>query len=735
MTKPKTQWRSGDAGSTGGALHDPSSRADARTSPQKVPANLRIVCDDAGAIRLEATEFGGEGKPALRKFGMTAYTGGAMRLDGWQHPVVVDLAGMRVPRKSRPILKDHDRGHIVGHTSDIQVSETSLMVSGVISGVGSVAQEIIATSENGFPWQASIGASADKVVFIPQGKSAQANGREFTGPVFVARKSTLGEVSFVALGADDSTEARVAALGVVEPGDGMESGAPGEFELWAAASGISIEGLGADNALGLRHVFERESRRDMEDGMHKGAQAVGVETIGSDGGAEAADDTGPSLVERLRAEIARETRRVIAIRRICAGRHPALEAQAIEEGWEENRVELAVLRSERPGTPAIHTSRPACAQKKTLEAAVCLSVGLDPKKLLADYGERTLDAAHPLRNIGLKELVAECARMEGMDIPHVFGDGTATIRAGFSTVSLPGILENVMNKVLLAAYENTPLAALDLCSVGTVTDFKEISRYRLLGTGGFEQVAPDGELKHGKLSEQKYSNRADTYGQMLMLTRQDIVNDDLSAFMGIPEQMGRSGAEVIDHLFFTLLLANPNNFLGAGNGNYLAGADTNFGPDSLTQAKTLFRKQKAGPGTQARDQRPINIRPEILLVPVEVETDAELLMGSAQLMMDGFGTKTKIPVDNPHRNKYRVLSAPHLSDSYYTGSSGKAWYLFANPAVLAAFEIVFLNGRRTPVIERVESAPNTLGMGFRSYIDVGVSTVDPRGAVKVKGEA
>lgn len=95
--------------------------------------------------------------------------------------------------------------------------------------------------------------------------------------------------------------------------------------------------------------------------------------------------------------------------------------------------------------------------------------------------------------------------MEGIDVPRVFGDGTATIRAGFSTMSLPSILENVMNKTLLAAYTNTPIAAFDLCSVGTVSDFKEVSRYRLLGTGGFEQVAPDGELKHGKLSEQNYA--------------------------------------------------------------------------------------------------------------------------------------------------------------------------------------------------------------------------------------
>ncbi len=77
---------------------------------------------------------------------------------------------------------------------------------------------------------------------------------------------------------------------------------------------------------------------------------------------------------------------------------------------------------------------------------------------------------------------------------------------------------------------------------------------------------------------------------------------------------------------------------------------------------------------------------------------------------------------------------PHLSDPYYQGASAAAWYLFANPNVLPAFEIVFLNARRTPVIERVEMPPNTLGMGFRSYIDFGVNSQDHRAAVKVTGE-
>ncbi|TVQ58676.1 MAG: hypothetical protein EA377_00015 [Phycisphaerales bacterium] len=631
------------------------------------------------------------------------------------------------------------------------VTDRELLVTGVASGGNQVAEQVVNSSRNGFPWQASIGASADEVVFVPKGKEAVANGRNVPGPVYVAKKTTLNEISFVALGADRNTNARVAA------GASGTSGASGgggqstsrtennsmEFETWLEAQGFDPEKLSDEQRTSLEKLFEASSPGNSPaPASGKSGDSSSGAASQSNGQANASAATGGELqtaISSMRAEYVADLNRIQAIQDICSGggdEHRAIASKAIAEGWNTVKTELEVLRASRPKAPypgLSGGSKPF--SQNTLEAAACLSAGLDENELTKDYGEKTMDAAHPLRHIGLRELVAECARLEGHDVPRIFGDGTETIRAGFSTMSLPGILENVMHKTMLAAYRNTAIAAFDLCSVGSVSDFKEITRYRLLGTGGFEKVAPDGELKHGKLDEQKYTNKADTYGQILTLTRHDIINDDLGAFMDIPRQMGRSGAESIDDLFFTLLLSNPASFFSTGNKNYLTGVDTAFGPDSLTVAKTLFRKQKAGPGNKAKDQKPINIRPELLVVPVEVETDAELLMGSAQIMIDGSDSQTKIPTDNPHRRKYRVISVPHLSDDYYTGASGKAWYLFANPSVVPAFELVFLNGRRTPTIERIETAPNTLGMGFRGYIDVGVKEQDPRGAVKVKGEA
>ena len=111
-----------------------------------------------------------------------------------------------------------------------------------------------------------------------------------------------------------------------------------------------------------------------------------------------------------------------------------------------------------------------------------------------------------------------------------------------------------------------------------------------------------------------------------MLTRHDIINDDLSAFMDIPRQMGRIGAESIDDLFFTLLLKNPGILL-VGNSNLLTGADTAFGPDSSDRCQDDLPQTEGWSGGKPKDQKPINIRPEFLVVPVELETEAELLMG------------------------------------------------------------------------------------------------------------
>jgi hypothetical protein len=147
----------------------------------------------------------------MPRFSMVAYTGGAMRLGGWRYPVVVDLSGMQIPAQKRPIRMNHDSGLGVGHTESIKVEGGKLLAAGVVSRSTPAAADVVSSGKNGFPWQASIGASSEQTEFVKEGESAAVNGQTFSGPINVVRKSTLGEISFVDLGADGNTSASIAA--------------------------------------------------------------------------------------------------------------------------------------------------------------------------------------------------------------------------------------------------------------------------------------------------------------------------------------------------------------------------------------------------------------------------------------------------------------------------------------------------------------------------------------------
>jgi len=99
----------------------------------------------------------------------------------------------------------------VGHTEEITVVDGQLLAEGIISRGTPFAQEVVLSSRNGFPWQASMGTSVLATEFLPKGESAEVNGQLIEGPASIARKSVIDEISFVPLGADNKTTASVAA--------------------------------------------------------------------------------------------------------------------------------------------------------------------------------------------------------------------------------------------------------------------------------------------------------------------------------------------------------------------------------------------------------------------------------------------------------------------------------------------------------------------------------------------
>jgi len=673
--------------------------------PQTADSRLELTA----TCQIEAEAPPVEGKAPLPRFRMIAYTGGPMRVAGWRYPVVVDLAGLAIPGQSRPIRFGHDASCGVGHTDAIRVENGQLVATGVVSRDTPAAKEIVASSKNGFPWQASIGAAVEEFEFVREHQKTNVNGRSFDGPVNVVRRATLGEISFVDLGADSATSAQVAAIRPQKETSTMET---------------TVDPVAAQTA----------------DTATTNTPAPAAPAIQA---AAPAATTNERTPDQVRAQALAETNRIAAIRKVCGGRFEQIEAQAIADGWEATRTELEVLRASRPRVPVGFAPSAPAMSTAVLEAACFLSAGLARPEEHCD--QQALEAAGKRfrHGIGLQELLLEAALANGYtghsfraDAQNIMrmafaGRGFACssqdqLQAGFSTIDIGGILSNVANKFLLDGFFSVERVWRNICAVRNVSDFKTVTSYRLIGADQYETVQPGGELKHGTLGNESYSNKADTYGLMLSIDRRDIINDDLGAITTVPRKLGRGSGLKINDVFWTVFLNNAALFT-VGNKNYLAGADTVLSIDGLTRAEQAFLDQVDSDG------KPIGIMPQVLLVPTALSAMATQLYKSLEIR--DTTANTKVPVANPHQGKFRYEVSRYLANAKYTGNSAKAWYLLSDPSDLPVIEVAFLNGNESPTIETAEADFNVLGVQMRGYHDFGVALQDPRGGVKMKGEA
>ncbi|HON68479.1 MAG TPA: hypothetical protein PLS23_18470, partial [Phycisphaerae bacterium] len=471
------------------------------------PDQLELMCS-AAQLTLEAAAGDGAAEP-IPRFTMVAYSGDAMRVEGWRFPVVVDLEGLMIPSQRRPVRFGHSMYAGVGHTERIAIESGRLVAEGIVSRDTAAAREVVTSGKRGFPWQASIGAQVGQADFVRGGKSVTVNGRMFEGPLYLARKTVLGEISFVDLAADGNTTATIAAH-------------QQEKSLMEELTQTQ------DTDTNVTGTAGAETTRDAQTGA---------------AGMEAGAPVDP--IPEIRAQAIEETRRLTAIRRICAGKHPDIEEKAITEGWSTDKCELEVLRASRPKVPAIHAVEQATGSQM-LEAACMLTAKLARVEELFD--DKTLEAASKRfrGGIGLQELLLEAAWANGYTGRN-FRDSRSVLRfafghnlqAGFSTVDIGGILSNVANKFLLDGFFSVERTWRNICAVRNVSDFKTVTSYRLIGKDQYEKVAPGGELKHGTLGEQSYANRADTYGLLLSIDRRDLINDDLGAITTVPRKLGR----------------------------------------------------------------------------------------------------------------------------------------------------------------------------------------------------
>jgi hypothetical protein len=133
------------------------------------------------------------------------------------------------------------------------------------------------------------------------------------------------------------------------------------------------------------------------------------------------------------------------------------------------------------------------------------------------------------------------------------------------------------------------------------------------------------------------------------------------------------------------------------------------------------------------ENRDLDIRARTLLVPPELQQTAKELLQSDFIQR----ANNDLPTGNALKNSVQLEVEPRLSNSdRFSGTSTKAWYLFASPQD-AAMIVAFLQGKQTPTVEffGLDADPNRLSATWRVFFDYGAALGDFRAAYKAKGEA
>ena len=329
------------------------------------------------------------------------------------------------------------------------------------------------------------------------------------------------------------------------------------------------------------------------------------------------------------------------------------------------------------------------------------------------------EPAREYRGMTLLELAREFLANAGVNVRGFSRDEIAT-RALHSTSDFPEILSAVTNKTLRQAYDAYPRTFVAFCRQVLATDFKAMNRVQIGEAPQLLKVNESGEFKRGTIAESKESYRIETYGRVVGITRQVLINDDLDAFTRIPAMYGTAIATLESDVVWAIVTANAAMADGVAlfhaTHKNLAASGAALSVTTVGDGRAAMAKQ-----TGLDKKTVLNIRPSFLIVPAALELAAEQLI--AQNLVPA-KTGDVVP------QSIRTLSP--ISEPRLANASATAWYLAANPAQIDTIEYAYLEGQQGAYIE-TRNGFDVDGVEIKCRLDFGAKAIDWRGLYKNAG--
>ncbi len=425
-------------------------------------------------------------------------------------------------------------------------------------------------------------------------------------------------------------------------------------------------------------------------------------------------------VEAIKSEaLATERKRVTEIKKMC--RSVALDDE-ITEGMIERGISVDDARKETLEALAKRTDKPVVTSRmdiETIRDETETRSELMSEAILhrANPGSKLSDGARQYAGMTMVDVCRDILESSGTKTRGMDRMQIAT-RAFQGTSDLTNVLANVANKSLRKAYDAAPRTFTSWARQATAADFKTISRVSLSDAPALTKVDANGEYTRGTVTDGKETYELATYGKIVGITRQAIINDDLSAFTRIPGMLAVAAANIESDIVYGILTANAAladsvALFHATHAN-LTGTGTVISVDSLTIGRKSIRIQKTP------KLAPMNLAPRFLIVPAALETVAWQFTAPPIF-------PTAPSSANPFMGELVTVVEARLD-----AASATAWYLAADTSQIDTVEYCYLEGQNGAYIETRQGF-DVDGMEIKVRSDFAAKALDYRGLYKNVG--
>ncbi|MCL5074205.1 MAG: Mu-like prophage major head subunit gpT family protein [Chloroflexi bacterium] len=253
-----------------------------------------------------------------------------------------------------------------------------------------------------------------------------------------------------------------------------------------------------------------------------------------------------------------------------------------------------------------------------------------------------------------------------------------------TTSVMADALANVLNKRLVKDYAGQDKWWEPFAVKTPVKDMKLQTRILLNDFAALADVVENAAYANLAWGDSKETYTPTKRGNLVYVTLETIINDDLRAVQRIPSKLASAAAITINEFVSGLFTAN------AGLGSTMADTFTvfhanhggNTGTAALSSAAlqaaiTVVMKQ-----TNSASKR-LGLKPRWLLIPPD-------LLWTARTILESVGLPGTANNDiNVTRGVLDIITIPNWTDA-------NNWYLIADPVAIESIELGFLEGREEP---------------------------------------